>query len=315
LLYITGDKKRKPCGMKHRVRVYRKRQKRVRLVVTLAILIAIISVSGFFIYSMLTSLPQNQETGSTSEPKAAIVDHLSLTAPNQTFTQTATNILKDAGFSVDYYSGEKVTVEFYRNLPTQGYRLIILRVHSALGRRQEPPVALFTSEPAEENKYVYEQLTDRLAGVAYSPQEWESGIIYYGIMPSFVKSSMNGRFENTIIIMMGCNGLTYNDMARAFIEKGAKVYISWIGSVSASHTDLATNHLLQHLLTQKRTVEESLAETFIKVGRDPVYKSRLIYYPLEAGDSAIQNFVGNIITNNTTEIKYDPSQRRKNDSF
>ena len=280
--------------MKHKIREEKKREQRIGLALTVAILIAIISVSSFFIYSMLSSSPQEQETSSTSEPKAAIVDHLSLTAPNQTFIQTATNTLKQAGYTVDYYQGEEVTVEFYRNLPTHGYSLIILRVHSALGRRQEPPVALFTSEPAEKYKYVYERLTDRLHGVAYSPQELERGITYFGIMPSFVRSSLNGRFQNTTIIMMGCNGLTYTDMAEAFLGKGAKVYISWNKPVLASHTDSATAHLLQHFLIQKLTLKESLQETFKEVGFDPVYESLLIYYPLEAGDYTIQNIIGDI---------------------
>jgi len=261
---------------------------------------------------MISSPPQKQETSSTSEPKAAIVDHLSLTAPNQTFIQTATNTLKQAGYTVDYYPGEKVTVEFYRNLPTHDYGLIILRVHSALGLKGEPPVALFTSEIAEKTKYVFEQWTDRLQGVAYSPGDWEKGIIYFGIMPGFVRSSMNQRFENTIIILMGCNGLTYTNMAEAFVEKGAKVFISWNDSVLASYTDQATTHLLQHFLIEKQTLKEAVVETMQDVGADPVHNSLLIYYPFEAGDCTIQNILGNIITNNIrkSNIKHHAENKK-----
>ena len=287
--------------MKHRARGYSKRQKRVRLVVTLATLIAIMSVSGFFLHAMLRSPSQEQETSSTSEPKAAIVDHLSLTAPNQTFIQTATNMLEQAGFTVDYYLGEEVAVEFYRNLPTHGYGLIILRVHSAITQGSDS-LGLFTCEQYDKTKYVYEQLTDRLVGAAYSEEDREKGIIYFGISPLFVAQSMNGRFENAVIVMMGCEGLTYPAMAEAFVQKGAKVYMSWSGSVLASHTDSATAHLLQHFLIEKLTLKRSVQETFKEVGADPVYKSLLIYYPLEAGEYTIQNTLGNIITNNTTKL-------------
>jgi hypothetical protein len=32
-------------------------------------------------------------------------------------------------FKVDYYSGNHATVEFYKNLPSYGYNLIVFRVH------------------------------------------------------------------------------------------------------------------------------------------------------------------------------------------
>lgn len=245
---------------------------------------------GYALYSSLNLNPSGANAPQTSEFRVAIVDLLSLTEPNQTFVQTATNILEKAGFTVDYYRGEEVTVEFYRNLPAHGYGLIILRVHSALGPDMSPPLALFTSEPYSKTKHIYEQLTDQLVSVAFYEGEKPKEPSYFGITPEFVKYSMNGRFQKAIIIMMGCNGLTYTGMAEAFIEKEAKVYISWSDSVLASHTDLATIHLLQHFLIEKRTLKESVRETFKEIGFDPSYKSLLIYFPLEAGSYTIQSF-------------------------
>jgi hypothetical protein len=286
---VKGGKRKKPRGIKHKVHEEKKREERIGLVIMVVVLTAIISVSGFLIHSMLSSSSKNQETSFPSELKAAIVDHLSLTFPNQTFKQTATSILKQAGYSVDYYPGEKVTVEFYRNLPTHGYKIIILRVHSSATPvgGTEGPVVLFTSERISLTKYVYEQLTDQLMGVAYSEEEKEKGITYFGISPLFVTNGMKGRFQNTVIIMMGCEGLDNPLMAKAFVGKGAEVYISWNKPVSASHTDLATTHLLKHLLIEKRTVKEAIQETFKEVGADPAYKSLLIAYPIEALDYTI----------------------------
>src|SRR3990170_507855 len=62
---------------------------------------------------------------------AVIIDHLSLTAPNPEFAEAATDTLKKAGFTVDYFPGEEVTVDFYRNLQTKRYDLIIFRAHSS----------------------------------------------------------------------------------------------------------------------------------------------------------------------------------------
>jgi len=285
--------RKKPEGTKARVQASKKRVQHIGTAITLTIFIAIVAISSFLIYSYLNPSPNqtinpDQTNNQPSQLKAAIVDHLSLTAPNQTFKETATNTLKQAGYTVDYYLGEKATIEFYRNLPTHDYGMIILRVHSGLYLGAQPPLGIFTSEPYSKTRYIYEQLTDKVVSVYYS---WE-GPRYFGITPAFVKSSMNGRFENTVIVMMGCNGLTYTEMAEAFIEKGAKVYISWNKPVSASHTDQATSHLLQHFLIEKQTLKEAVRETFKEVGQDPEYESLLVYYPLEAGDQTIEGTTG-----------------------
>jgi len=214
--------------------------------------------------------------------KAAIVDELSLTCPNQTFVETATNFLEQAGFSVEYYRGEDVTVPFYKNLAVHGYGLIILRVHTAVGRGGYA-LSLFTSEPFDINKYPYQILTEQVTGVAYSMEDYEKGVKYFGINPNFITQSMRGRFWNTIIINMGCaSGKSL--ITEAFIQKGAKVYIGWNDYVLASHTDLATTHLLRHFLIEKLTAKDSVQQTFKEVGADPAYKSLLLYYPLEAGE-------------------------------
>jgi hypothetical protein len=57
-------------------------------------------------------------------------------------------------------------------------------------------------------------------------------------------------------------------MAEAFTLKGAKVYIGWKGSVSATHTDTATISLLQHLITEKQTIKQAVENTMKEVGTD-----------------------------------------------
>ncbi len=286
--------KEKPPGIKQKIREEKKKEQWIGMTVMVAILIVTISVSGFIINSTLNQQSTNPSVSSNSQPKAAIVDQLSLTFPNQTFIEAVTNTLERVGYSVDYYSGEEVTVEFYRNLPTHGYGLIILRVHSSATNpdRTEAPVTLFTSERYDSSKHVYEQLNDQLALVGFSQDETKKGITYFGINPPFVTQGMNGKFQNTIVIMMGCEGLDNTLMAEAFVEKGGEVYVSWDRAVTASHTDIATADLLQNFLIGKLTLKESVRETFKKVGFDPVYKSLLIYYPLEAGEQTIENFNG-----------------------
>ena len=279
-------KSSKQLSTKAWIKAEKQKQSRIGLAIFLSLILLIVVPSTYYSYNILSRL-NSQTITNELKPKAAIVDQLSLTFPNQTFIETATNILKQAGYGVDYYPGEAVTVNFYRNLPTHGYKIIILRVHSALGWYGEPPVCLFTSEPYSQDRFVYEQLTDQLT-MAYYNVSGESKY-YFGILPEFVRSGMSGKFDNTIIIMMGCNGLTYTDMAKAFIGKGAKVYIGWYNSVPVSHTDAATIKTLQHYLVEKLTLKQSIRETFKELGFNPTYKSLLVYYPLEAGEQTIES--------------------------
>lgn len=300
---MKADKKKKPRGVKHRIRERRKKEERKSLLLTVGILIIIIFIFGFLINSMLNQPSTSQPANSTSEPKAAIADQLSLTYPNQTFIQTATNTLKQTGYSVDYYPSGNVTVEFYRNLPSHDYGVMLLRVHSA-GHNVNGNVelALFTSEPYSSTRYVYEQLTGQIGKVEYSPDSKET---YLGITPAFVRQGMKGGFKDALIIMMGCDGLAGTQMAEAFVARGAKVYISWSDLVLESRTEQATIHLLQHFLIEKQAIKQAIMETNNQVGPDPTYNSQLLYYPLEAGDYSIRNIIGSqVIVSTIVEIKH-----------
>jgi hypothetical protein len=161
---------------------------------------------------------------------------------------------------------------------------LILRVHSATGGH--PFLSLFTCELYSQSRYYYEQITEKLCRVFYSAEDAPA---YFGILPSFIQLSSNGRFQNSTIVAMGCEGLNNTEMAKAFLMAGAKAYIGWNKAVTASHTDTATLHLLQNLLIEKLTLKEAVEHTMKDVGPDPAFRSQLIYYPLDAGEQTIEN--------------------------
>jgi len=252
------------------------------------ILFAVVIVSLLLIYFLLRS-PLYQTSG-TFQFKAAIVDHLSfLQQPNPTFNQTCTTILEEAGFTVDYYPGNQVTVEFFEKLPTHGYGLIILRIHSAIDPNTTA-LALFTCELYNKDDYKLWQVEGQLGGAQISPGD----PIYFGIGPLFILQCTKGSFHDTIIIMMGCDGLITDQMAEAFRRKGAKVYISWDGPVSTDHTDQTTIQLLEHLITENQTIKEAVGET----SRDPTSDSKLDYYPknLEIDNHVVPKPESNLTT-------------------
>lgn len=272
-------------GIGRRARWSPRFRDKIAIVVVTAILIPIVVFNLLSLYH--ADQPDQRSAapgtvGSAAGPRAAIVDHLSLAQPNPAFVETATELLEHAGYAVDYYPAEEVTVEFYRHLPTWGHELIILRVHSARLRDEQGAltdlVGLFTSEPYSQARYVEEQKADRVrpSRIGYVSQGLS---IYFGITPRFIESSMKGEFDDTTVILMGCDGLRSDETAKAFLERGARTFVSWSGPVSAGHTDAATEHLLQHLLVDGLTIQQAVVQTMADVGSDPSYGSVLRLYP------------------------------------
>jgi hypothetical protein len=243
--------------------------------------------------------------------KAAIVDEESLTYPNPAFVQNATTTLQNAGFSVDYIKGADVTVDFYKNLPTHNYGIIILRVHSTV-LPGTGWVTMCTAENYSTQKYVLEQLDNELLHVKLNA----GGEDVFTLGPNF---KMNGHFENTLIIMMGCDGLgvngtyVYLGLAEMLVNNGAKAYVGWSWGVTASGSDNATLQLLQRLLVQR----EMLGDAIASIPLDPITRAKLVGYPNSEGSFIIpQQSPQNNQTTGTTGICINdvPLQNHKSSS-
>ena len=215
--------------------------------------------------------------GGTAEAKtAAIVDQLSLTFPNPDFAREATDVLEQAGYTVDYYPGQEVTVGFYRTLAERGYDFIALRSHSA--RREiegalTDEATLFTAEPYDETKYREEVRARQLGRARYSANSDER---YFDVRAAFIEEEMKGRFEDsTVVVLMGCDGLRADELAAAFVSKGAKTVIGWNAAVSAVHTDAATERLLGKLLIAGLPADDAVKATMEEVGPDPAFGAEL----------------------------------------
>jgi hypothetical protein len=220
-------------------------------------------------------------------PRAAIVDQLAITDPDPQFIAAATDRLKAAGYRVDYYPAQAVTVNLYRDLPQRGYSFVILRSHSsgslpvrdaATGIvKNTPSVGLFTNEEYSQGKHLAYQYAHVVTRDLYDDRDipWA----YFGITPEFIRSAARGQFPGATVILMGCDGLAADDLAQAFIAKGATDFVSWNAAVSAEHTDAATEKLLEHLLDERLAPREAVARTMDEVGPDPSFGSHLLAYP------------------------------------
>jgi hypothetical protein len=219
---------------------------------------------------------------------AAIVDQLSSLQENEGFIANVTKELEDYGFAVDLYQGSNITVDFYHRLPTYGYKLIIFRAHSGLLEQDGEVMSrtvLFTNELYDESHYRLEQAYEQLVmGGAC-----QNCTMMFGITPEFVSaqsvwgqaSDMEGRFDGTVVIVIGCSGIALPDMAEAFIDKGASVYLAWDRSVGLNYVDEATPYLIEQLCSEQLTIGEAVDNTMAAKGPDPEYGAELkcYYYP------------------------------------
>ena len=235
----------------------------------------------------------------TGPPIAAIVDQLSSSTldplsrhSNSTFISHAKQLLQTRFARVDYFS-DNATVDNYRYL--SAYKLIIWRAHSALDNSSKY-VAISTSErygPASYDQYRENgQLT--LCNIIGDPN------LYFAITPTFVRDIMNGRFQDTVIILMSCNGLKqgYYKTAESFIEKGAKVIISWNDWIDKTDNDNAVSSLLDYLVTENNTISDAVSKIH---PYDSFYgRSTLKYYPIEASNYRIPDYSQSNTTKGST---------------
>jgi hypothetical protein len=215
------------------------------------ILIAVVASLSFYL-----------QKPNSSTPKAAIIDQLSssyLTSSsryvNQTFIDETRTLLYTHFPEVDYYS-DNATVDNYKNLPSDGYKLIIWRAHSAIDESGKF-IAISTSEnngTSDYPQYSNGELT--LCYILGDPT------MYFAITPKFITEVMSGRFDDTVIVLMSCNGLKegYTKTAEALEGKGAKAIISWDGWIEDANNDGASASLLDYLINGNDTIQQAVKE-------------------------------------------------------
>ena len=222
--------------------------------------------------------------------KAVIVDQLSSVRENEAFVADVTEELEEYGFEVDLCQGDNVTVDFYRELSTHGYKLIIFRAHSGLLAEDEVTqdrTVLFTNEEYSPLKHYAEQLDDRLVMARVG----EGYPMVFGIPPKFIRESMKGEFDDAVVIMMGCSGIFLRDLAEAFVDKGASVYVAWNGSVELYYVDDATPYLMRQLCSGNLTIKEAMDSTMDVIGPDPEHGAGLKCYPSGSDDKKLEELI------------------------
>jgi hypothetical protein len=266
--------KNKPKGIRSEVFAYKKRV-RIISVVTFVIIFSLIIVVSYYLLGYFagpkSTIEETEGNPSDNSLRVALIDALFSSYPNEEFTRSVNKTLRQAGFEVDIYQGKEVTVDFLKRL-TGGYKVVILRMHSALSTSNE--LYLFTAEPYSVGKYAQEQYF-RLVKEAYPTEESQS---VFAVNWGFIKRLMTGKFNGTLVIAMGCDGAVDPWMAQEFINQGAIGYVAWNGPVLLSHSDEAILYIIQALYMEKLPLEEAVEKTDSQIGEDPNWGAVLDYY-------------------------------------
>jgi len=249
------------------------------------------------IITQISSIPKQEEKSPIIEqpsqsPKqegksAAIIDQLHDSLPNESFQKRAKQYLEYAGYNVDIYTTNDITVDFFKKLPSMNYEFIYIRTHSLEDPDSEYPTFLFTGEKNDGQSYIQEQLFKQV-GIGMPIYEQELAALsenyeltldkaYFVVGAKLIDELMVGEFPKSVIIIGGCESVRSNDLADALISRGAASVIGWDRTISVAENDKAMLVLLEELLIKKAVIRDSISSVMEKFGSDSEVSPQLRY--------------------------------------
>ena len=218
--------------------------------------------------SVTTSKIESKQT--PTQLRAAIIDQVHNDIPNFELQADAQRMLEDAGYQVDLYTTDEITVEFYKNLPSMNYHFILIRSHGGEDLNFEYPTYLFTGEKYSREKYTAEQIY-RQVGWGYPIYQEEYDELkesdqdifdnaYFTIGSEMVEDGMVGTFPDSIIIIGGCQTARSHDLMQSLINRGASQVLGWDATIGSKDNDKAMIWLLEEILVNQVPLYDAVAE-------------------------------------------------------
>jgi len=249
------------------------------------------------IITQASSIPQQEEKSSIIEqssqsPKqegksAVIIDQLHESIPNESFQKIAKKYLEDAGYNVDIFTTEDITIDFFKKLPSMDYKFIIFRTHSTEYIESENPTYLFTGEKYDINKYISEQLsghvgkgfpaTEESVYEEYDESEITADMMYFLVNSKLFEEMAVGEFPDSLIIIGGCDSMKNNDLAKILLDRGAAGVLGWDRNINAHENDRVILSILEKVLVNKKIIPDAMLDVMQEFGPEIQYSSQLRY--------------------------------------
>jgi len=218
-------------------------------------------------------------------PLAVIIDQLHDSIPNVYFQEKATQYLELAGYQVDITTTQDITVDYYKNLPSMNYKYIVIRTHGLEDPKYNNGTFLFTGEKYSINNYISEQLSGQIGKGApiYDQErlliEQENGTLedqmYFLVGAKMVDELMVGKFDDTVILIGGCESLRNRDLAESLIWRGAADVIGWDRTIGSIENDRIMLKFLEKTLVDKEIIDDVVIEINTDFSSDLQFSSKL----------------------------------------
>ncbi len=255
----------------------------------LVLLAVVVTFSVIITSSMQENSPQNATSNYEGPPRAAIIDQLHDDIPSEYFQNKAKEYLETAGYQVDLFTTEELTVDFYKKIPTMNYEYIVFRTHAIGNDGQDPTeklkVSLFTGEKYRDDKYITEQLSGQIGkGAPYMNTIIDASVNlsemdnsnqtrvevitpfesidnsnpYFVIGPKYVDEVMEGQFPNSVLVLAGCSTLANPSLANSLINRGASAVVGWDDLVGSTDNDSMVLAFLENHLINNMEIEDAV---------------------------------------------------------
>jgi len=253
----------------------------------------IVAVALGITFSLSPLSSQNEttqfQTMDSGSRKAVIIDQLHNELPSEKFQDKVTQYLTDAGYKVDLYTTDEITIDFYKKLPAMNYEYIVIRTHALGAGVVDKSASLFTGEKYSEHKYIKEQflgLIGQGVPILYGAMKDLSGDdimdkSYYVIGSKFVENIMIGEFPNSTIILAGCETSKTSQLAKSFLKRGALEVVGWSGLVDSDKNDMVLLELFDIALGNDVEMKDAV-DMVMKSNLGTFYKpTNLVYFSNE----------------------------------
>jgi len=268
---------------------------RKQLILKIIFVVIIIGVTAtIFSINLQEETIEIENVSNSGIPRAAIIDQLHNDIPNLEYQKNVTAYLTSAGYDVDIYTTDDITVNFYKKLPSMNYEFIVIRSHSLGDGTVEESASLFTGEIYRRDRYMDEQYAGQVGkGLQYLPAEverlggWEAlrDETYFVVGSKLVDELMVGTFPNSIIVLGGCETTEGTTLADSLLQRGASEVIGWNGLVSSKDNDKVIMKLLEDTLLNEVEIQHAVQSVMQEYDEKLAMPAILKYYSSGASDS------------------------------
>jgi len=221
---------------------------------------------GFDENESVTSEIVTEDETTIKIKKAAIIDQLDRDLPNPHYQNQTMSYFIQAGYDVDLYTTEDITVDFYKELPSMDYDFIVFRSHSLAIYGKNPSEWIFSGEKYSNKVHIDKTLSGQLSpGVPFIVTEDQTITYsqalkerYFMIGSKFIDESMVGQFPGSVIILGGCETMPHELLAEALVKRGASSAIGWNELVSSGFNDRVTTSLLEEILVNGLEIDQAI---------------------------------------------------------